>query len=226
MREPEEDVLVDPVDNEPLAARARRIATEVAAIVGLTTFERALVLAGRLHEHQVRKGTDIPYVAHLLAVAGLVLEDGGTETQAVAALLHDAPEDQGGMAVLEEIRALFGDEVAAIVESCTDSFEHPKPPWKERKLRYVERLREEPIETVQVSLADKVHNAGAIVRDLEAHGHDLWRRFTVGAEEQLWYYRSLAEVFQARHPGPRSAELARLVDRMAELQAGGSRGPS
>lgn len=220
MHEPDEDALLDPVDYEPLAPRARRIAAEVGAVPGLIAFERALVLARRLHEHQVRKGTTIPYVAHLLAVAGIVLEDGGTETQAIAALLHDAPEDQGGMAALEEIRVLFGDAIAAIVESCTDSFEHPKPPWKERKLRYLKRLAEEPVETLEVSLADKVHNARAIVRDLEVHGPALWRRFNVGAEEQLWYYRSLADVFWARHPGPRSAELVRLVDRIAELAAG------
>src|SRR5437763_12313575 len=120
MREPDDDMLLDLEDDEPLGPRARRIAMEVAAVPGLSRLERAVVLARRLHEHQQRKGTDIPYVAHLLAVAGFVLEDGGTETQAIAALLHDAPEDQGGMAALEAIRSLFGDEVAAIVESSTD----------------------------------------------------------------------------------------------------------
>ena len=221
MQEPDEDMLLDPVDNEPLGPRARRISTEVGAVPGLTAFERALVLARRLHEHQARKGTTIPYIAHLMAVAAIVLEDGGSEAQAIAALLHDAPEDQGSMAALEEIRLLFGDVVATIVESLTDSFEHPKPPWRERKVRYIERLGEEPITVLQVSLADKVHNATAIVRDLEAHGPVLWGRFNEGAEGQLWYYRSLAEVLWARLPGPRSAELRRLVDRMEELHAGG-----
>ena len=220
MREPDEDMLVDPVDGEPLGPRARRIAKEVAAVPGLTGFERAVALAGRLHEHQRRKGTDIPYIAHLLAVASIVIEDGGTETQAIAALLHDAPEDQGGMAALEAIRSLFGDEVAAIVESCTDAFEHPKPPWKERKARYLERLRQEPRGVLRVSLADKVHNAGAIVQDLEAHGAAVWERFNVGPDEQLWYYRSLVEIFGVRHPSPRSEELRRLVDRMAQLREG------
>ncbi|HEY8200385.1 MAG TPA: HD domain-containing protein [Actinomycetota bacterium] len=219
MQEPDDDVLIDVEDNEPLGPRARRITGEVAAVPGLTGFERAVILALRLHEHQQRKGTDIPYAAHLLTVAGLVLEDGGTETQAIAALLHDAAEDQGGMAALEAIRSLFGDGVAAIVESCTDTFEHPKPPWKERKTRYLERLQTEPLESLEVSLADKVHNAGAIVRDLETHGRAVWKRFNVGAGDQLWYYRSLADVFWARHPSPRAAELRRLVDRMEQLGA-------
>ena len=219
MREPDDDMLIDLEDDEPLGSRARRIAMEVAAVPGLSRLERAVVLARRLHEHQRRKGTDIPYAAHLLAVAGFVLEDGGTETQAIAALLHDAPEDQGGMAALEAIRSLFGEEVAVIVESSTDTFDHPKPPWRERKIRYLERLETEPVESLEVSLADKCHNAAAIVRDLEVHGRAVWKRFNVGAEEQLWYYRSLAEVFWARHPTPRAAELRRLVDRMEELGA-------
>jgi (p)ppGpp synthase/HD superfamily hydrolase len=222
VHELDDDMLLDPVDNEPLGPRARRIAGEVGAVPGLHALERAVVLARRLHEHQRRKGTDIPYIAHLLSVAGIVLEDGGTETQVIAALLHDAAEDQGGMAALEAIRMLFGDDVAAIVESCTDTFEHPKPPWKERKVRYLERLQEEPLESLQVSLADKVHNAGAIVYDLETHGRKVWERFNAGAEGQLWYYRSLADVFWARDPSPRSAELRRLVERMAELRETGS----
>ncbi len=137
-------------------------------------FEEALSFAARLHEQQKRKGTDIPYVSHLLAVAAIVLEDGGDEDEAVAALLHDAVEDQGGKATLQVIRKRFGDRVAGIVAGYTDSDETPKPPWRERKEKYIAHLRHAPHEVLRVSVADKLHNARAILRDLRKHGERLW----------------------------------------------------
>src|SRR5439155_17493639 len=123
----------------------------------------ALLYAAEVHVDQVRKGTDIPYVIHLLAVAALVGDYGGTEDQVIAALLHDAPEDQGGLARLEEIRQRFGDAVADIVQGCSDTFETPKPPWRKRKEDYLAHVKQAPMTIVLVSAADKVHNARTIV---------------------------------------------------------------
>ena len=133
-------------------------------------FEDALQYAARLHANQKRKGTDIPYISHLLAVTALVLEDGGDEDQAIAALLHDAVEDQGGFKRLEEIRSRYGSTVAMIVDGCTDSYQVPKLPWRERKESYLRRLPTEPNEVMRVSLADKLHNANTIRRGLEQSG--------------------------------------------------------
>jgi len=180
-------------------------------------FSRAVLLACELHRDQVRKGSDgAPYIGHLLGVASIVIEDGGDEDEAIAALLHDAPEDQGGEPTLERIRAEFGERVAAIVEGCTDTLESPKPPWRERKERYLAHLEEVPEDALRVPLADKVHNARAILADYREVGEELWARFRGGREESLWYYRELAEVFCRRRPGPLADELRRTV---AELQA-------
>ncbi len=143
-------------------------------------FEEALEYAARVHRDQTRKGTRIPYVTHLLAVAAIVGENGGTENEVVAALLHDAPEDQGGEARLEDIRKRFGDEVVGIVAGNTDTYEDPKPPWRERKEAYVARIVGEPDPVRLVSAADKLHNARSILADLRAVGDELWDRFTGG----------------------------------------------
>ena len=183
---------------------------------------RAVAAAQRLHGDQTRKGTDIPYVAHLLAVAALVLEGGGDEDAAVAALLHDAVEDAGGPPTLAAIRADFGDRVAAVVAACSDTDEEPKPPWRARKQAYLDHLRHDdlPDGALLVSLADKVHNARAIVTDLREHGDALWRRFNErDPTAQLWYYRWLADVFRVRAPGPLAIELARAVEEMTRLAA-------
>lgn len=178
-------------------------------------FEDALVYAARAHASQWRKETGIPYVSHLLAVAGLVLEDGGDEDEAIAALLHDAAEDQGGRERLEDIRGRFGDRVAAIVEACTDSFETPKPSWRRRKERYVAHLVTASPEAVRVSLADKLHNARAILRDYRGLGERLWPRFHAGREDQLWYYHAVVEAIRGR---TRSPMLAELEETIAELE--------
>ncbi len=178
-------------------------------------FEEALVYATRKHSSQVRKGTPIPYIAHLLAVASIVLEDGGDEDQAIAALLHDAVEDQGGKPTLNEIRIKFGESVAAIVEGCTDADTIPKPPWRNRKESYIRHLRSAPPEVLRVSLADKIHNVRAVLRDYRAVGENLWERFQGGKEGTLWYYRALADTFgQIR----RSAATEEFAQTVAELE--------
>lgn len=180
-------------------------------------FEEALVYATRLHSKQVRKGTSTPYIAHLLGVTALVLESGGDEDQAIAALLHDAVEDQGGYKTLGEIRFKFGKHVAEIVVGCTDAFRSPKPPWKQRKEEYIERLRSEPPEVRLVSLADKLHNARSILVDLRKDGEATWKKFNGGKQGTLWYYRSLVQVFQETGSDDMTEELVRAVTEMEEL---------
>src|ERR1019366_2569770 len=171
-------------------------------------FDRALLYATHVHGGQVRKGTSIPYVAHLLAVAATVLEYGGSEDTAIAALLHDAVEDQGGEPRLSDIRNRFGDRVADIVRSCSDSVAntsagHAKEDWHIRKTRYVEHLDTADQETLLVSLSDKIHNARSILRDLRKPeiGATVWERFKSPKEETLWNYRELANAFQRLLPG-------------------------
>jgi len=180
-------------------------------------FERALAFAARKHAGQVRNGTAIPYVSHLLAVASLVLEQGGDEDQAIAALLHDAVEDCGGRPVLEEIRDAFGERVARIVDACTDSYEEPKPPWAERKRTYVDRLATEPPEVILVSLADKVHNARTIAADYRLHGEAFWTRFRATKRQVLWYERALVDAFRPRGRSPLFDELEKLVDEIERM---------
>ncbi len=184
-------------------------------------FEQALVYAARLHARQERKGSGVPYIAHLLAVAALVLEDGGDEDEAIAALLHDAAEDQGGLATLEDIRRRFGARVADIVAACSDTLVTPKPPWKARKTAYLEHLRGAPPEARRVSLADKLHNARALLRDYRREGESTWARFTGGREGTLWYYRALVEVFQTFGENAHAQELARTVAELERLAAEG-----
>lgn len=179
-----------------------------------TRFETALVYATQLHTNQVRKGSGIPYISHLLSVAALVLEDGGDEDEAIAALLHDAIEDQGGAKTREEIRQGFGERVASIVDGCTDSEILPKPPWKERKLNYLEKLRSAPPEVRRVSLADKLHNARSIVADWEREGEKVWQKFKGGKEGTLWFYRSLLEIYQQKNSNFLTQELTRLITQL------------
>src|SRR5881227_3632367 len=141
-----------------------------------TRFEDALTFATRLHADQTRKGTSIPYISHLLAVTSIVLEQGGNEDEAIAALLHDAIEDQGGAPTREEIRRRFGDTVVAIVDGCTDTEVMPKPPWRERKEAYIAHIREASTAVRLVSAADKLHNARAVLADYRVLGDALWQR--------------------------------------------------
>jgi (p)ppGpp synthase/HD superfamily hydrolase len=175
--------------------------------------DEAFALARRLHAGQRRKGTDIPYLGHLMAVAAYVIEDGGDEDEVIAALLHDAVEDQGGAPTLALIRERFGPRVAAIVAACSDTDETPKPPWRDRKAAYLAHLRDPalPDGALRVSLADKLHNARAILADLRA-GHDVFARFNAPREAQAWYYDALATTFTELAPGPMADELRRVVD--------------
>lgn len=181
-------------------------------------FEEALVFANQLHATQTRKGSGAPYVSHLLAVTSLVIEAGGDEDTAIAALLHDGPEDQGGRETLAIIRERFGDRVADIVSACSDTFESPKPPWKKRKRAYLDHLPHATPDTLLVSCADKLHNARAILRDYRDCGEELWQRFNGGKEGTLWYYRELVEQFgRTSVPPILLSELALVVDELESL---------
>jgi len=181
-------------------------------------FAQAALYAIELHRMQTRKATAIPYVSHPFAVCGLVLEDGGSEDEAIAALLHDGPEDQGGTLVLDEIRRRFGDAVAAIVAGLSDTMPAPgeeKAPWRERKEAYLRQLASAPASVLRVSLADKLHNARSILVDLGIAGEGVWDRFNAARADQAWYYGSLLGVFRERLPGSRN--LPGLTRVLAEL---------
>lgn len=187
-------------------------------------FTAAVDFALVVHAAQVRKGTAIPYLSHLLAVASLVIEHDGTEDAAIAALLHDAAEDAGGHAMLAQVRARFGEHVAAIVASCTDTFEEPKPKWGPRKARYVEHLAaEQNVEACLVSAADKLHNARAILHDLRAASdpQSVWGRFTAPRDAQGWYFgrlqRALGERLAAHDGREIVVELRHALDAIAAL---------
>jgi (p)ppGpp synthase/HD superfamily hydrolase len=180
-------------------------------------FENALIYATQLHRDQTRKGSEVPYITHLLIVAAIVGENDGTENEVVAALLHDAPEDQGGKDRLEDIRARYGDEVAEIVDGCTDTYEDPKPEWRPRKEAYVAHVAEAPPSVRLVSAADKLHNARSILADLRAVGNELWDRFTGGREGTLWYYRALVEAYAGVGSNPIVEELDRVVREIEAL---------
>ena len=189
-------------------------------------FEAALVMATQLHAGQMRKGTEeqkrngteIPYVSHLLGVSSLVLEHGGSEDQAIAALLHDAVEDQGGIETLDRIRDHFGSEVAEIVDHCNDAYTEPKPDWRPRKEKYVSQIPNMPPSAALVSCADKLHNARAILSDLREVGDELWGRFTGKKKGTLWYYRALVDAFNDKDIKKRlTDELSRTVEEIEKL---------
>ena len=167
-------------------------------------FDKALQFAHGVHRSQPRKDTTIPYVSHLLSVAGLVLESGGDEDLAIAALLHDAvedAEDMSGEEMSDRIRAKFGDRVADIVDGCSDAKSSPggsKPPWRSRKEAYLEHLRSASNDILRVSIADKVHNARSIATDQDRLGEELWKRFSSTSEESHWYYTSLRDIYKER----------------------------
>jgi (p)ppGpp synthase/HD superfamily hydrolase len=192
-------------------------------------FTRAIDYARQVHVNY-RKGTAVPYMAHLLGVASLVMGESGhvrfpvTEDMVIGALLHDAVEDEGGWPRLRDIEANFGKEVAKIVEGCTDSFAEgsgEKQEWGERKKSYIDRLRKEPEGTLLVSAADKLYNARAILEDYREIGPSLWSRFKRGRKEQLWYFGELIKVYQERCPNWRIvSELKRVIRELTQLSAG------
>jgi len=174
-------------------------------------FTEAVEYARGHHARDVRKGTTIPYLSHLFAVSALVLEHGGDETAAIAALLHDVVEDGGGEQALAEIGARFGAEVAEIVKGCSDTTAAVKEDWTLRKERYLKHLESAPAGVLLVSAADKLHNARSILSDLAEHGDKLWARFNRGPHEQLWYYGSLRDIFRRRLPSRLANELDQTV---------------
>lgn len=180
-------------------------------------FEQALLLACALHRLQPRKASGVPYVAHLLGVASLVLEEGGSEEIAIAALLHDAAEDQGGERVLDEIAAAFGAEVARWVRQASDTLTFPKPEWELRKRRHLEEIPEADREARLIMLADKVYNARSILADHARVGDSVWERFSRPREATLWYYESLLEVFERELAPVLYDALGECVQRMKEL---------
>jgi GTP pyrophosphokinase len=174
-------------------------------------FDEAFRYAHEVHAEQKRKGTAAPYVGHLMGVASIVLDDGGSEDEAIAGLLHDAAEDHGGRQRLDDIRARFGDTVARIVEDCTDSWETPKPAWLTRKSAYIEHARHLSPSSLRVSAADKVHNSYAILRDLRNQGEKVWERFGAQPDDVMSYYESLVRAFREAGGGPLVDELERIV---------------
>lgn len=181
-------------------------------------FTAALVYAVELHREQRRKVTGVPYVAHLLSVAALVLEQGGCEDEAIAGLLHDAVEDQGGIPTKEAIRARFGDDVVAIINGCTEWDSLPKPPWKERKLNYLTRLKTASQAVQRVSLADKLHNLRSLLRERRVVGERLWESFGAGRSEMLWFYRELVPLYSAEGLGAEFAQAVVELEKPAELE--------
>jgi (p)ppGpp synthase/HD superfamily hydrolase len=182
-------------------------------------FDRALQLAHDLHREQPRKRADHPFIAHLLAVTAIVLENGGDEDTAIAALLHDAVEDQGGRPTLELIRREFGDRVASIVLECTDAEGEPKPPWRLRKQQYLDALPHKSREAVLVSFADKIHNCRCLLRDLKQYGAGTWERFEGRRDGTLWYYRELVVKLPGEPYPLLYEEYAALVSRLNQAAA-------
>jgi (p)ppGpp synthase/HD superfamily hydrolase len=178
---------------------------------------QAFAYALQLHRHQERKGSTIPYITHLMAVAAIVGEYGGDEELVIAGLLHDAVEDQGGQDRLKEIRFTFGDRVARVVEGCSDTDVVPKPPWKERKDAYLAHLKDADPDTLLVSAADKLHNARAIAADLRQIGNALWQRFTGTKDQSLWYYRTLADTYSVTGNSDIAREVDLVVRQIEEL---------
>jgi GTP pyrophosphokinase len=186
-------------------------------------FLRAFEFAAEKHAGQTRKASTIPYIAHLMGVASLVLEAGGDEDLAIAALLHDVVEDCGGAPVLNEVRRRFGARVAKVVDGCTDVDTHPKPSWRERKEAYLRQLRNADAYTRLVSAADKLNNVRSILTDYRTVGESVWVRFKGGREGTLWYYRALLDEFLRRKPNRITRELELAVN---DLESTAKRGKS
>jgi (p)ppGpp synthase/HD superfamily hydrolase len=180
-------------------------------------FMRAVAFAAEKHARQVRKASTIPYIAHLMGVASLVLEAGGDEDLAIAALLHDVVEDCGGVPMLKEVRRRFGKRVEKIVDDCTDAYTEPKPPWRERKETYIARLRHADAGSRLVSAADKLNNVRSILSDYREIGERIWERFNGGREGTLWYYRTLRDEFARYKTNRITRDFALAVSELETL---------
>jgi (p)ppGpp synthase/HD superfamily hydrolase len=182
-------------------------------------FADALTYTNQLHAGQARKASSTPYIAHLLAVTAIVLEHDGSEDEAIAALLHDAVEDQGGAATRAKISRHFGEAVARIVDGCTDTDVEPKPPWRQRKEAFIARLATASPDVRLVVAADKLHNARSVLADYRNLGEAVWDRFRGGREGTLWYYRAVTDALDAAGPSSLVAELNRTVIDLERLAA-------
>jgi (p)ppGpp synthase/HD superfamily hydrolase len=193
--------------------------------MALTTTDRfasALLYAHQVHQGQRRKGTGIPYIAHILGVTAIAIEYGADEDEAIGALLHDAAEDGGGEATLAEIRARFGDAVGDIVLGCSDSLvEDPedKLPWRERKENYLAHLENASRSVCLVSAADKLHNVRSIIRDYHEHGDEVWERFQGRRDGTLWYYETVAHTLLRRQYSQLTRDLQQAVDDLLAVVA-------
>jgi (p)ppGpp synthase/HD superfamily hydrolase len=184
------------------------------------TFADALGFAFDVHRMQTKKGTQVPYISHLLEVAGLVLSYGGDEDEGIAALLHDAVEDHSDKVSFETIGKRFGTRVAAIVESCSDTSVFPKPPWRGRKEKYIAHLRDAGEEVLIVAAADKLANIRAVMKDYRGEGEEVWSRFNAGKSDQLWYYRTVTQTIRDKATGTRVEPLAEELGRaLQELES-------
>lgn len=179
-----------------------------------TKFEQALIYATQLHSNQRRKVDKIPYISHLMSVSALILEAGGSEDEAIAGLLHDAIEDQGGKATREEVRQKFGETVVEIVDGCTETDITPKPPWKQRKIQYIENIRNGSDSVKLVSLADKLHNARSLLVGYRNQGNKLWDYFSGSKEDKLWFYGELLKIYQGSCVNFMTVELERILDEL------------
>lgn len=203
--------------------RASKLEVETLNRTGLvsTRFDAALAYALDAHDQQFRKGTRVPYAAHLLSVAGLVLEDGGSEEEAMEALFHDVVEDQGGLPRLADVRERFGDRIADVVAECSGDDKSTGLPWAERKQRYLNHVVTSSDAALRVSLADKLHNARSILTDYREQGDQLWSRFNAPepkGENTLWLYESLVAAYQQRLDGRSSRLLDELSLTVRELR--------
>jgi (p)ppGpp synthase/HD superfamily hydrolase len=194
-------------------------------------FDEALLYASRHHREQLRKGSRVPYMTHLMSVSALVMEHGGSEDQAIAALLHDAVEDAPagtGGAVLADIRSRFGNAVADIVRACSDGLDadgNRRGSWAERKRPYVAGLAHKPLDALLVTAADKTHNGLCIAADVRRYGRGFWSTFNASHDELLWYYTSVERAVAERLPGSSIADaLHRAVDEL--LAAAGTERPA
>lgn len=185
-------------------------------------FALALQFANEIHATQVRKGAAAaPYISHLMTVCALVLESGGNETQAIAALLHDSAEDCGGRPMLDTVRVMFGDDVAGIVEACTDTFDTPKPEWRPRKQAYLQAMAGKPAHAKLVACADKLHNISNTLRDIQGEGIEAWKVRMAktpngAADKQCWYYLGCLEALSNGWSVPLLGEFARAVRQLCE----------
>ena len=180
-------------------------------------FLRAFLFAAEKHSGQARKASAIPYIAHLMGVASLVLEAGGDEDLAIAALLHDVVEDCGGASMLKEVRRCFGLRVAKVVEGCTDADTDPKPPWRQRKETYLRHLKTADADTRLVAAADKLNNVRSILSDYRSLGESIWSRFNGGRDGTLWYYRTLRDIFLRQKPNPITRDFELAVNELESL---------